>query len=122
VCYDWRFGGTWLRSRHRVLGGPAPYEGETWIGWDSASARLEFYYFNSPGGVVRGAIEPTDDGLAFPDETVEMGGRTMSLRSRWTRDGADRYVAATEKLVDGTWQPMMRIDFVRSGPATDWVE
>jgi hypothetical protein len=122
VCYDWRYGGTWLRSRHRVLEGAGPYEGETWIGWNSAAGQLEFNYFNSPGGIVRGAIVPTADGLAFPDETVEMRGRTTTLRSRWTRDGDDRYVAVTEKLVDGEWQPMMRIDFVRSGPATDWVE
>jgi len=122
VCYDWRYGGTWLRSRHRVLDGAGPYEGETWIGWNSATGQIEFSYFNSPGGVVRGAIEPTADGLAFPDETVEMRGRTTTLRSRWTRDGADRYVAITEKLADGEWQPMMRIEFVRSGPASDWVE
>jgi hypothetical protein len=122
VCYDWRFGGTWLRSRHRVLGGAGPYQGETWIGWSQSAGQLEFTYFNSPGGVVRGAIRPTADGLAFPDETVEMGGRTTTLRSRWTRDGDDRYTATTEKLVDGSWQPMMRIEFVRSGPASDWSE
>jgi hypothetical protein len=122
VCYDWRWGGTWLRSRHRVTGGAGPYEGETWIGWNSAAGRLEFNYFNSPGGVVRGAILPTADGLAFPDETVEMGGRTTTLRSRWTRDGENRYVATTKKLDDGEWQSMMRIEFVRSGPASDWVE
>lgn len=122
VCYDWRYGGTWLRSRHRVLDGAGPYEGETWIGWNSAAGQIEFTYFNSPGGVVRGAIHPTSDGLSFPDETVEMGGRTTTLRSRWTRDGDDRYVAITEKLADGEWQPMMRIEFVRSGAASDWVE
>jgi len=122
VCYDWRYGGTWLRSRHRVLGGAGPYEGETWIGWNSAAGQLEFNYFNSPGGIVRGAIQPTPDGLAFPDETVEMRGRTTTLRSRWKRDGEDRYEAVTEKLADGEWQPMMRIEFVRSGPASDWIE
>lgn len=122
VCYDWRYGGTWLRSRHRVLGGAGPYEGETWIGWNSAAGQLEFNYFNSPGGIVRGAIQPTPDGLAFPDETVEMRGRTTTLRSRWKRDGEDRYVAVTEKLVDSEWQPMMRIEFVRGGPASDWIE
>lgn len=121
VCYDWRYGGTWLRSRHRVLDGAGPYEGETWIGWNSAAGQIEFSYFNSPGGVVRGAIHPVSDGLSFPDETVEMGGRTTTLRSRWTRDGDDRYVAITEKLTDDEWQPMMRIEFVRSGPASDWV-
>jgi len=121
VCYEWMLGGRFLRSRHRVIGGEGPYAGETVFARNSASGKLEFTYFNSPGGTVRGEIEPTAEGLRFPSETVEMGGETFELRSAWRRDGEDRYVAVTERLADGEWRSMMTIDFVRSGPASEWM-
>ena len=98
VCYEWMLGGKFLRSRHRVLGGEGPYSGETILGRNPTTGRLEFTYFNSPGGVIRGEIEPATDGLRFPSERVEMGGRPYELRSIWRRDGDDRYVAVTERL------------------------
>lgn len=122
VCYDWMLGGKFLRSRHRVIGGEGPYSGETILARNPTSGRLEFTYFNSPGGIIRGEIEPTADGLLFPSEKVEMGGRPFELRSVWRREGDDRYVAVTERLEEGTWRPFMTISFVRSGPASDWSE
>jgi hypothetical protein len=120
VCYEWMLGGRFLRSRHRVIGGAGPYSGETILARNPTSGGLEFTYFNSAGGIIRGEIEPTDDGLRFPNETVEMGGEPFELRSSWRRHGEDRYVAVTERLAEGDWRPFMTIDFVRSGPASDW--
>lgn len=120
VCYEWMLGGQFLRSRHRVIGGKAPYAGETILGRNAATGALEYTYFNSAGGVMRGEIVPVEDGLSFPPDTMEMGGTTFEVRSAWKRHGPDRYVATSERLVDGVWKPFMTIDFVRSGPSSDW--
>ncbi|MCM2269155.1 MAG: DUF1579 domain-containing protein [Thermoanaerobaculia bacterium] len=122
VCYEWMLGGKFLRSRHRVIGGEGPYAGETILARNPTTGRLEFTYFNSPGGIIRGEIEPTEEGLLFPSEIVEMGGQPYELRSVWRREGEDRYVAVTERLEAGAWRPFMTISFVRSGPASDWSE
>jgi hypothetical protein len=122
VCYEWMLGGKFLRSRHRVIGGAGPYSGETILARNPSSGKLEFTYFNSPGGIIRGEIEPTADGLLFPSERVEMGGQPYELRSVWRREGEDRYLAVTERLEEGVWRPFMTISFVRNGPASDWSE
>lgn len=122
VCYEWMLDGKFLRSRHRVIGGAGPYAGETILARNPATGALQFDYYNSLGGIVRGEIEPVAGGLRFPSERVEMGGESFELRSAWRREGDDRYVAVSEKLVDGDWQPFMTIAFVRSGPASRWSE
>jgi hypothetical protein len=121
VCYSWVFDRKFLRSRHRVIGGEGPYSGETLIARNQATGTLEFAYYNSAGGIIRGEIVPTADGLLFPSEKVQMQGAPAELRSIWrrTRNG---YTAVTEKLDNGSWRPFMTIDFVRSGPASQWTE
>ncbi|MBP1644301.1 MAG: hypothetical protein H6Q03_2970 [Acidobacteria bacterium] len=121
ICYEWMWGGKFLRSRHRVIGGAGPYAGETVISYDAASGKLAFDYYNSAGGIVRGQFEVTADGFDFPAEKVQMQGAPAELRStwRWTEGG---YRAVSEKRVGDAWSPFMAIDFVRSGPASDWTE
>ncbi|KAB2965625.1 MAG: hypothetical protein F9K18_06395 [Thermoanaerobaculia bacterium] len=121
ICYEWVFGGKFLRSRHRVIGGAGPYSGETLISWDAASGMFAFDYYNSAGGIVRGRFTAVAGGFDFPSEKVQMQGAPAELRStwRWTERG---YHAASEKLTDAGWVPFMAIDFVRSGPASDWTE
>ncbi|CAN5269026.1 hypothetical protein BH24PSE2_BH24PSE2_14290 [soil metagenome] len=48
-CYDWLFGGRFLRSVHVVDSDPI-YEGITMFSWDPQAARLRFHYFTSAGG------------------------------------------------------------------------
>lgn len=120
ACYEWMLGGQFLRSRHRVIGGKAPYAGETVLGRNAATGALEYTYFSSAGGVMRGDIVPVQDGLSFPPDTMEMGGTTFEVRSAWKRQGADRYVATSERLQDGVWKLFMTIEFVRTGPSSDW--
>lgn len=117
VCYEPMLGGKFLRSRHRVIGGAGPYSGETILGFDKASGKLEFTYFNSLGSTMRGTIEPTADGLRFPDEKAG----DAVLRSFWTKT-PDGYVATTQKQDGDAWKPFMKIVFVRQGPATGWTE
>jgi hypothetical protein len=122
VCYEWMLGGQFLRSRHRSSRGDRPYLGETIFGRGPAGAGLAFTYFNSDGETLRGAIVPTAEGFAFPEESVDAGGKSLRLRSVWRRSGPDRYLAVTERLDGDLWRPMMTIDFVRGGPASDWRE
>ena len=119
ICYEWAFDGKFLRSRHRVIGGAGPYSGETLISWDAEAGKFAFDYFNSAGGVVRGRFVAVGGGFDFPSEKVQMQGAPAELRStwRWTERG---YHAASEKLTAEGWRPFMTIDFVRSGPASDW--
>jgi hypothetical protein len=116
-CFEWTLGGRFLRSRHRVVDGEGPYEGETLFGFDATLGRPTFVYWNSLGGVSRGSATAVADGVDFADEKVEMGGKTFTLRSTWRRHGDDRFVALTEREADGSWQPMMRIEFARVGPS-----
>lgn len=120
VCYEWMLGGTFLRSRHRVVGGAGPYEGETVLGHSAGTGKLEYTYFSSPGAIMRGETVPVEKGLSFPAARVEVGGATIELRSAWTRVGEDRYVATSERFAGGEWTPFMRIEFVRSGPSSGW--
>ncbi|MFN7942127.1 MAG: hypothetical protein U0X73_11050 [Thermoanaerobaculia bacterium] len=122
VCYEWMLGGRFLRSRHRILGGERAYSGETVYGRDAAGGGLAFTYFNSDGETLRGAIVPTAEGFSFPEESVDAGGKSLRLRSVWRRSGPDRYLAVTERLDGDLWRPMMTVDFVRGGPASDWRE
>jgi hypothetical protein len=113
-CFEWTLGGQFLRSRHRVVNGEEPYEGETLFGHDPRAGRAFFVYWNSAGGVIRGFATPGAAGIDFPDERVEMGGESFTLRSSWRREGDDRFTALTEREQDGVWSPMLRIEFVRA--------
>ena len=121
ICYEWMWGGKFLRSRHRVIGGAGPYAGETLISHDASTGKLAYDYYNSAGGIVRGRFEAVPGGFDFGSDKVEMAGAPVELRStwRWTGDG---YRAVSEKRVGDAWSPFMTIDFVRSGPASDWTE
>ena len=121
VCYDWMLDGKFLRSRHRVIGGPGPYSGETILARNQTTGQLEYTYYNSMGGILRGAIVPTPDGLSFPPQKVEMQGAEHELRSAW-RKTENGYVASSERKDGDAWKPFMSITFVRKGPASEWTE
>src|SRR5262245_15982451 len=46
-CYQWVYGGKFLRDRHVVSGGKEPYQGETLYFWDSETQKIAYIYFNS---------------------------------------------------------------------------
>ena len=110
-----------LRSRHRVLGGAQPYAGETWISFDKTSGSIHYDYFNSLGDVLRGAVAPSTDEVAFPAETVTIEGQPAEIRSAWRRKGADAYAAVTERKVGEEWRPLFTIEFVRDA-TQEWRE
>jgi hypothetical protein len=112
ICYEWVFEGKFLRSRHRVVGGPAPYAGETIFSFDQPSGAIRFDYFNSDGDVMRGTVTPTEDGFEFPIEATIGGGKSQ-LRSVWKRRGEDGYSASTEQRSGEEWKPLFTTEFVR---------
>ena len=112
VCYTWMLDKKFLRSRHHVL--DSEYWGETILGRNQKTGKLEYTYFNSTGGVLRGEIEPAADGLRFPAEPVEMQGAERVVRSAWRKTDTG-YVAVSERQ-DGTdWKPFLTITFERKG-------
>jgi hypothetical protein len=116
ICYEWTLGGRFLRSRHRVVGGKSPYEGETIFAFDPRRGKTGFVYWNAAGSVMRGDAEPRAGGVDFPVERVSMGGESFEIRSAWTLDPPDRYSAVTSKRADAEWRELFRIDFVRVAP------
>jgi hypothetical protein len=40
----------------------------------------------------------------------------MRLRSTWRLEGADSFVAESEREENGAWRPFMRIRYLRAGP------
>lgn len=121
VCYDWVFDRKFLRSRHRVVGDAQPYAGESWISYDKKSGGIHYDYFNSLGDVLRGAVVPDADGVAFPAEPVTIEGQPAEIRSAWRRKGADAYAAVTERRYGEEWRPLFTIEFVRDA-TQEWRE
>lgn len=85
-CFEPVYGGRFLRDRHEVSGGPAPYEGETLYGWNAQAGRVEYTYWNSSGGISRGSMTPRDGLLDFGDEVYRgRDGRETRIATAWHR-------------------------------------
>ena len=46
-CFEWVYDRKFIRDRHVVRNGEAPYFGEALYGWDAKEKRLAFWYWNS---------------------------------------------------------------------------
>jgi hypothetical protein len=123
-CFEWVYGGRFLRDRHIVRGGEKPYRGETLYYWDAAEQAIAYIYFNSDGGVSRGLAKAEGDALVFPSERYADGATTREFGTTWKREGEDRYVAVTRELKDGKWLEAWRVDFRRAHPVSeaDWLD
>ena len=101
-CFEWVYGGQYLRDRHTVVGGPSPYGGETIYYFDSGSKLVRYLYINALGGNSQGTVTVKDGSLIFPEETYTEGKQQQTYRSSWRRDGDDAYLVLTEmKSADG---------------------
>jgi hypothetical protein len=114
-CFAWLHGGQALRDTHtvRVPGKPDAL-GETTYYVDTALRRVEFLYLESGGGLSRGAVEATPDGLAFTDARYVEAGDTLFYRARWTRQGDAAYEAWAEAQTPTGWRTMLRVVLRRS--------
>jgi hypothetical protein len=116
-CFEWVYGGRFLRDRHIVSGQRAPYQGETWYGWDPEKASIVYWYFNSLGGVSTGTAAATEEGIVFPERHAS-GGKVRELRNLWRRTGPDSYrTVLTEKKGDA-WVELWTMEFHRSSRAS----
>jgi hypothetical protein len=116
-CFEWTLDGRFLRSRHKVIGGKKPYEGETLYAFDPKHGKPGFVYWNSAGSVMRGDAEPVGDTVDFPVEKVSMNGESFEIKSAWRLSRPDRFSAVTSRRVGEEWQELFRIEFVRLGGA-----
>jgi len=91
-CFESAYGGQHVRDRHEVTGPGAPYRGETLYSWDGSAKRVGYTYWNSSGGVSRGTMAATPEGLDFSDETYAgADGRKLTISTMWRKVDADAY-------------------------------
>ncbi|WP_418317214.1 hypothetical protein [Piscinibacter sakaiensis] len=112
-CFEWVYGGFFLRDRHTVSGGPAPYGGETIYYFDAPSKTMHYLYINVLGGNSRGTVTANGDVLQFPEEQYRDGTQQLTYRSSWRRDGNDAYVVLTESKTPDGWKEAWRVRMER---------
>lgn len=116
-CFSPIYQGTFMQDRHVVEGASAPYSGHTLYSYDVMGRSIRFTYHASDGSRSTGAAVPRPGGLSFPAETHRAAdGRETTIRSSWTRDGADAYVVLSEARRGGRWRELWRMRMVRTGP------
>ncbi|HEX8622125.1 MAG TPA: SRPBCC domain-containing protein [Allosphingosinicella sp.] len=108
-CFESVFGGSHVRDRHEVTGPKGIYRGETLYSWNGAAGQVEYTYWNSSGGVSRGTMAPTADGLDFGHETYTgPDGRKLTISTIWRKAGADAYEAVSRGGADPTGSRIVR--------------
>jgi hypothetical protein len=108
-CFEWVFGRKFIRDRHIVRNGKAPYQGETLYGWESKEKRVAFWYWNSEGQILRGRVEYRPDAIVFPAE-LETPDGPVELRAAWTRMGPQGYQAEESRRVGGQWKTLWTVE------------
>jgi hypothetical protein len=113
-CFSPILNGHFLRDRHIVSHAPDPYLGETIYRWDAAAARIHYDYYASDGSHSAGTAQVSPNGLAFSEEQHDSAdGSAMQIRSTWTREGADTYVALAETRTGDNWRTLFSLRFTR---------
>lgn len=108
-CFESVYGGAHVRDRHEVTGPGAPYRGETLYSWNGAAKQVEYTYWNSSGGVSRGTMAPTADGLDFGDQSYTgPDGRKLTISTAWRKVGADSYETVSTSGADPTGSRVVR--------------
>ena len=112
-CFEWVYDGQFLRDRHTVSGGNAPYGGETIYYYDAPTKAVHYLYINTSGGHSRGVVAVDDGVLVFPEEKYSDGNKEQTYRSQWRRDGEDAYIALTEQQTGDGWREAWRMRMQR---------
>lgn len=110
-CFEPVFDGQHVRDRHEVgTGSGSPtYRGETLYSWDGGAGRVAYVYWNSLGGVSRGAMVPAPGRLDFGGETYKAPDGSETLISTYWRIVDDRtYEAVTTSGANPTGQRVVR--------------
>ena len=112
-CFEWVYDGQFLRDRHNVIGGQAPYGGESIYYFDESSKTVRYLYINVLGGHSGGSVSTQGDTLVFPEEKYSDGSGEQVYRSSWRRDGDDAYLVVTEQKVQDRWKEAWRVRMQR---------
>ena len=113
-CFELVYGGRFVHDKHVVHGKGPDYLGETIYAFDPKQQRIVFWYWSNAGVIESGPVEPTNDGLNFPEHHLTQP-NDLTYRTHWTRIGDDRYEALNErKTADGTWQVEWKVEYIRS--------
>ena len=116
-CFEWIYGGRFLRDRHVVHGDSIPYEGETTYAWDATQKQIIYWYIALPGFYSHGNVEPVEGALLFHDNLVTSTPR--QLRTTWSKSGADAYTVLVEEVTNGNSKQLWSIAMRRSRPARE---
>ena len=109
--------GHFVRDVHEVSGAAKPYGGETLYHWDAKAGVVRFTYWNTVGGVSTGTMTVEGGAMVFPESYEGKDGRLIELRSVWTPDGADAYVATVMQKKGDAWAEVSRRVFKRTSNA-----
>lgn len=115
-CFEWVYGGKFLRDRHVVTGAKTPYAGETLYAWDAKAQRVIYWYVGSDGNHSTGHAEYRPEGIVFPETHVSASG-TREIRNTWTRMGDDAYRVEVVELTKEGVKPLWTMELRRSRPA-----
>jgi hypothetical protein len=111
-CFEWIYDRKFIRDKHVVRNGKAPYAGETIYGWDAKAKQLAFWYFNSEGEVIVGTVEYRADSIVFPTR-YETDKGPVELRAIWTRTGPYSYRVDQSQRAGETWKPLWAMELRR---------
>jgi hypothetical protein len=60
-------------------------------------------------------MQVQQNALVFPEHAYRgADGSEVRLRSTWRIEGADRFVAVSERFEGGAWRPFMQITYTRT--------
>jgi len=106
--------GRYVRDRHIIPGNPA-YGGETFFFYDTEYESVEFYYYNSIGGISDGSNVHAADGIAYDSENYRgPDGDNRTFRGRYEDISYDGYTSVTEELQGDDWVEVSRQVFFRT--------
>jgi hypothetical protein len=109
-CFAWLLGGNALRDTHTVrTPGRPDYVGDTTYFVDPVARRVDYVYVENQGGVLRGSMTPEAGALVFPEAVYADADGPVTLRARWTLQGADAYEAWNEAKVKEGWKTLARV-------------
>jgi len=112
-CFEWVYDRKFLRDKHVVRNGKAPYAGETIYGWDPKAKQMAFWYFNSEGEILTGTVEYRPDSIVFPTRYETEKG-PVEMRAIWTRKGTDGYRVEQSQRAGDAWKPLWAMELKRN--------
>jgi hypothetical protein len=126
-CFDTRFGdsdvtdthcftdllGRYVRDRHIIPGDP-DYSGETLFYYEPETETVDFYYYNSIGGLSSGVNVHAANGIAYERESYRgPNGEWQEFRGRYEDISYNGYISVTEELQGEEWVEVSRQEFRR---------